>query len=119
MLSQTPSDLSYLDAAHVNSPAGALSELDVVTADGEQLGSIAGVVIEAAAGRARYLDVRSSDWQHPRRYLVEADQLAQIDCGRRQLRLLRGEVTEVESTATFRQFSDDDLLAALFAPRAA
>ena len=52
--------LCYLDAANVNSPAGVLSELDVVTASGEQLGSIAGVVIEAAAGRARYLDIRSS-----------------------------------------------------------
>lgn len=115
------SELCYLDAAHVNSPAGVLSELDVVAANGEQLGSIAGVVIEAAAGRARYLDIRSSGWLRRRRYLVEADQLAQVDPGRRMLRLLSAEVREVQDldTAVLRQFSDDDLLAALFPTRAA
>jgi hypothetical protein len=115
------SELCYLDAAHVNSPAGVLSELDVVTANGEQLGSIAGIVIEAAAGRARYLDIRSSGWLRRRRYLVEADQLAQVDPERKVLRLLSAEVREVQDLdrAVLRQFSDDDLLAALFPTRAA
>ena len=117
-MSNRPSELSYLDAAHVTSPAGALSELDLVTADGEQLGSIAGVVIEAAAGRARYLEVRSADWSRPRRYLVEADQLAQVDTARRQLRLVSGNVAELQPTANLRKFSDDDLIAAMFARRA-
>lgn len=114
-------ELCYLDADHVRSPAGALSELDVILADGEPLGSIAGVVIEAAAGRARYLDVRSSGWLRRRRYLVEADQLAQVDAERKVLRLLSAEVPESQppGTATFRQFSDDDLLTALFPSRAA
>lgn len=114
------SALCYLDAAHVNSPAGVLSELDVVTADGEQLGSIAGVVIEAAAGCARYFDIRSSGWLRSRRYLVEADQLAQVDSGRRTLRLLSADVREVQDldTAGLRPFSDDDLLAAMFPTRA-
>ena len=120
-LDQPISELCYLNAASVNSPAGALSTLDVVTANGEQVGSIAGVVIEAAAGRARYLDVRSSGWLRRRNYLVDADQLAQIDPERKQLRLLTAEVTEVQDidTAALRHFSDDDLLAALFPSRAA
>lgn len=115
------SELCYLDAAHVNSPAGVLSELDVVTVDGEQLGNIAGVVIEAAARRARYLDIRSSGWLRRRRYLVEADQLAQVDPERKMLRLLSADVREVLDldTAVLRQFSDDDLLAVLFPTRAA
>jgi hypothetical protein len=113
------SELCYLDAANVNSPAGVLSELDVVRANGEQLGSIAGVVIEAAAGRARYFDIRSSGWLRRRHYLVEADQLAQVDPERKMLRLLSDEVREVRDLGTLRQFSDDDLLAALFPPRAA
>jgi hypothetical protein len=118
---QPISALSYLDAANVNSPAGVLSELEVVTADGEEFGSIAGVVIEAAAGRAVYLDVRSPGWLRRRRYLVEADQLAQIDPERKQLRLLRADVREVPDldTSALRQFSDDDLLTALFPQRAA
>jgi sporulation protein YlmC with PRC-barrel domain len=115
------SALCYLDAANVNSPAGALSELDVVTADGEKLGNIAGVVIEAAAGRARYLDVRSSGWLQQRHYLVEADQLAQVDSERKQLRLLSTDVKEIAGLdpSSLRQFSDDDLLAAMFRSRAA
>ena len=102
-------------------PGWCTSTLDVVTANGEQVGSIAGVVIEAAAGRARYFDVRSSGWLRRRHYLVDADQLAQIDPERKQLRLLSAEVTEVQDvdTAALRQFSDDDLLAALFPSRAA
>jgi hypothetical protein len=118
---QPTSELCYLDAANVNSPAGVLSELDVVTANGEQLGSIAGVVIEAAARRARYLDIQSSGLQRRRHYFVEADELAQVDPERKTLRLLSAEVNEVPGldTAVLRQFSDDDLLAALFPIRAA
>ena len=120
---QLRSELCYLDAAHVNSPAGVHSELDVVTASGEQLGSITGVVIEAAAGRARYFDVRSSGGLRRRRYLVEADQLAQIDTDGKVLRLVSAGVREVYAEdvdpSALRHFDDDDLMAALFPPRAA
>lgn len=117
---ESSSPLCYLDAAHVGSPAGLLSELHVVSATGEQLGSIAGVVIEPAARRARFLDVQSDGFDR-RHYLVEADYLAQVDAERKELRLLSGEVTEVHhgDSARFRPFSEDDLLTAMFAPRAA
>lgn len=114
------SELSYLDASKVTSPAGALSELDVLSAEGQQLGSIEGVVIDAAARHVRYLSVRSSGWFGSRRYLVQADHLGQIDSERKALRLrvdLRNEA-DLDASA-LREFSDDDLLAALFAPRAA
>ena len=113
---ETSSELCYLDAACVNSPAGVLSEVDVVTAAGRQLGSIAGVVIEAAARRARFLDVRSHGL-HRRRYLLPADHLAQVDSTRKQLRLLTADVPEAErpGAARFRPFSDDDLVAAVMA----
>jgi len=118
---QPPSELCYLDAANVNSPAGLLSELEVVTASGEPFGSIAGVVIEAAAGRARYFDVKSSGWLRRRHYLVEADQLAQVDDARKVLRLVSAEVPEVHGIGIggLRQFSDDDLIAAMFRSHAA
>jgi hypothetical protein len=118
---QPSSELCYLDAANVNSPAGPLSELEVVTASGEPFGRIAGVVIEAAAGRARYFDVRSSGWLRRRHYLVEADQLAQVDDARKELRLVSTDVPEVHGfgTAGLRQFSDDDLIAAMFRSHAA
>ena len=116
------SDLSYLDASKVTSPAGTLAELDVLSAEGRPLGSIEGVVIDAAARRVRYLTVRSSGWFGRRRYVVPADQLGQIEGDRKALRLrvdLRHEAVLDLDADALREFSDDDLLAALFAPRAA
>jgi hypothetical protein len=115
---ESPSELCYLDAARVSSPAGVLADFDVVTASGEQLGSIAGVVIEAGARRARYLDVQSREQRH---YLVQADHLAQVDSDRKQLRLIGTDVPEVAdlSSTEFRPFTDDDLMAAMFPSRAA
>ena len=117
---KSPSALCYLDAAHVDSPAGMLSDFNVVTSAGEQLGSIAGVVIEPAARRARFLDVQA-DGLRGRHYLVEADYLGQVDIERKQLRLLSEEMPEVHhcDSASLRRFSDDDLLTAMFARRAA
>ena len=115
------SELCYLEASKVESPAGVLSELEVLTPEGELLGNIEGVVIEAAARRVRYFDVRSLGWRS-KRYLLEADQLARVEPGRKALRLLvdsaAKQVQSVDATE-LRKFSDDDLLAALFAPRAA
>ena len=116
------SELSYLDASKVISPAGALSELDVLSADGRKLGSIDGVVIDAAAGHVRYLSVRTSGWYGRRRYLVQADHVGQIEAERKALRLrvdLRNEAVHDLDAAALRKFSDDDLLAAMFSPRAA
>jgi sporulation protein YlmC with PRC-barrel domain len=108
-----PSELSYLDASKVTSPAGALSELDVLSPDGRRLGSIEGVVIDAAARHVRYLSIRSSGW----RYFMQADQLGQIEGEGKALRLrvdLRNEAVPGLDAAALREFSDDDLLAALF-----
>ena len=116
------SELSYLDASKVTSPAGVLSELDVLSAEGRRLGSIEGVVIDAAARHVRYLSVRLSGWFGRRRYLVQADQLGQIDGERKALRLLvdlKNEAVQGLDAAALRKFSDDDLLTAMFSPRAA
>jgi hypothetical protein len=115
------SDLSYLDASKVTSPAGVLSELDVLSVEGQRLGSIEGVVIEAAARRVRYLCVRSAGWLR-RRVLVLADHLGQIEVERKALRLrvdLGTEAVHGLDAAALRKFSDDDLLAAMFSAHAA
>src|SRR5262245_9947549 len=80
-------ELSYLDASRVTSPAGVLSELEVLSPDGRRLGSIEGVVIDAAACHVCYLAVRSPGWFGSRRYLLQADQLGQIESERKALRL--------------------------------
>ena len=115
------SELSYLDASKVISPAGALSELDVLSTEGRRLGSIEGVVIDAAARHVRYLFVRTVGWLG-RQYLVRADQLGQIEGERKALRLfvdLKNVAVHGLDVAALRRFSDDDLLAAIFAPRTA
>ena len=119
---QFTSELAYLDASKVISPAGALSELDVLSTEGRRLGSIEGVVIDAAARHVRYLCVRLSGLFGRRRYLVEADQVGQIQDDRKALRLrsdLRNEAVDGLDAAALRRFSDDDVLAAIFAPRVA
>jgi sporulation protein YlmC with PRC-barrel domain len=116
------SELSYLDASKVTTPAGVLSELDVLSAEGRRLGSIEGVVIDAAARLVRYLSVRTSGWFGGGRYLVRADQTGQIEGERKALRLLvdlRNEAVHGLDAAALRQFSQDDLLAAMFPPRRA
>lgn len=119
---QFTSELTYLDASKVISPAGALSELDVLSNEGRRLGSIEGVVIDAAARHVRYLSVRLSGLFGRRRYLVEADQVGQIQGDCKALRLrgdLRNEAVDGLDAAALRRFSDDDVLAAIFAPHAA
>ena len=116
------SALSYLDASKVTSPAGVLSELDVLSADNRRLGRVEGVVIDAGARRVRYLAVRLAGWFRDRRYLVEADQSGQIESERKALRLrvdLGNDAVHGLDTAALREFSDDDLLASLFSPHAA
>ena len=116
------SELCFLDASNVTSPAGALSELNVLSAEGRRLGSIEGVVIDAAARRVRYLSVCSSGWFGRRRYVVQADQLGQIEGERKALRLrvnLEDEAVHGLDTAALRRFSDDDLLTVMFPPRTA
>ena len=116
------SQLSYLDASKVTSPAGVLAGLDVLTTEGKRLGSIQGVVIDAAARRVRYLAVKSSGLFGGRRYLVEADQVGQIEDDRKALRLLvdvRDKAVAGLDTRALREFSDEDLLAAMFTSQAA
>jgi len=115
-LSSTPG-LSYLEASKVTSPAGVLSELDILSVEGSRLGSIEGVVIDAAARHVRYLLVRATGWLG-RRYLVTADQLGQIESERKAIRLtgeLRDEAEHGLDATSLRKFSDDDVLAAMFA----
>lgn len=115
-------ELSYLDASKVTTPAGVLSELDVLSVEGRRLGTIEGVVIDAAAHLVRYLSVRTSGWFGHRRYLVRADQSGQIEGERKTFRLLvdlKNEAVRGLDLAALRRFSEDDLLAALFPPRPA
>jgi hypothetical protein len=115
------SELSYLDASKVQSPAGVLSELDLLSPEGQLLGNIVGVVVDAAARRVRYLSVRTRGWLGRRQYLVQFDEVAEVEGDRKAVRL-RANLREVAvrdlDAQHLREFSDDDLMAALFQSRA-
>lgn len=81
-----------------------------------------GVVIEPAARRVRYYDVPLAGRLRSRRCLVEADQLAHLEPARKALRLrANADIEPVQDldAAALRPSSEDDLITALFAARAA
>jgi hypothetical protein len=93
-----------------------------LSAEGQRLGRIEGVVIDAAARRVLYLSVRSSGLFGRGRYLLHADQLGQIESEGKALRLrvdLRDEAVQGVDAAALRRFSDEDVLAAMFPTYAA
>lgn len=115
-------ELRYLDAQHVQYPQGTLADLNLYTADDEKLGAIGGVLIDPAHRRVRYYVVESPGWFKVRRYLFSADALAvvQPDEGVLRVDMPAADLTPREfDPATARRFSDDDLLASMFAPQAA
>ena len=110
--------LRYLDAAHVEHPRGTLRGVEVCTEQDEQLGALDGVLIEPATRRVRYFVVGSTRFARDR-YVLRADTPAVLDTHDRKLRVdaqrhdlekLRGSVAE---------FSDEDLLTAMFRTPAA
>ena len=120
--STTTSDLSYLDASRVETPVGVLADVELRTATDEPFGTILGVVIDAPARRVRYLDVQVSRGNGGRRTLIDPAEVVVVDARGQTLRL-REDVPPtplpVLEPQTVRPFDDEDLLAAMFPPRAA
>ena len=111
--------LRYLDASKVDSPAGALSGIDVRTEDGKNIGGFDGVLIDPAARCIRYYVVTLRRWFGGRRFLLPADSPAQLETTRKALRFTI-DLPTLESCREFRRgevgnFSDVDLLSAMFA----
>jgi hypothetical protein len=109
-------DLRYLDAGHVHSPLGGLHHLQVLGAHKEPLGRVDGVLIDPVQRRLRFFVVASND-PLERHYLLPIDVPTRMSADRRSLELDAD--VELHDCAEFarsaaRDFSDDDLLAALF-----
>jgi PRC-barrel domain len=120
---RTDSNLRYLSASKVASPAGVLSELDLRTPEDSKLGTVEGVLIDPAARRVCYYAVGRSRLFGRRRYLVPADRLPQLEQDRGTLRvqLSPQELERCPQLDRNRvpEFSDDDLLTAVFAAEVA
>ena len=114
--------LRYLDASKVESPVGLLSQVEVETVNGEQLGDLDGVLIDPTARRIRYYVITPPRRLRQRRYLLPAEEPAQLQPDRKVLRF-QIEPPVLRSCPEFRknavdEFSDEDLLDAMFAKTA-
>jgi PRC-barrel domain len=112
--------LRYLDATHVLSPAGELTDFQVSDTGGFSLGKLTGFIVDPAARRLRYFVVEVARWLSKRRYLVPLCP-ATLEPERQTVRLdcdpsAKKEWREFDDRL-FSRFSDDDLLKALFGPR--
>ena len=118
---RTDSKLRYLSASKVASPAGVLSELELRTPEDSKLGTVDGVLIDPAARRVCYYAVGTSRLFGRRRYLVPADRLPQLERGTLRVQLSPQELERCPQLdpGRVREFSDDDMLTAVFAAQVA
>ena len=115
--------LCYLDASKVRTSIGDLDGVNLRDPDDAELGSLKGVLIEAAARRVRYFVVEAAGRSRTQCYLVPADDPVTLQADRRTLRvdsnatdLMRSGEFKIDSV---RHYSDDDLMAAIFSSPAA
>ena len=118
---RTHSNLRYLSASKVASPAGVLSELELRTPEDSKLGTVDGVLIDPAARRVCYYAVGTSRLFGRRRYLVPADRLPQLERGTLRVQLSPQELERCPQLdpGRVRAFSDDDMLTAVLAAEVA
>lgn len=114
--------LRYIAAEQVDTPAGRLDGTVLVGPSDQAVGTLDGVVIDPAERRVRYFVVRSCGWLTTRCRLVPATP-ARFNSRHKTLHVdIEAEdlpqLPEVRPS-TLARFSDDDLIAALFADRAA
>ena len=119
---ETTADLRYLEADNVNCPSGNLAEFRVVTADAEALGNVSGVLISPATRRCEYFVIKSPGLFSHRRFLLPVDAGAVLEDDPKSLRLTaRKDELDLQAFQlhSVPDFSDDDLLTAMFTRNAA
>ncbi len=110
-------DLRYLKADSVNCPSGTLADFRVVTADAEALGNVSGVLISPATRRCEFFVIASPGLLSQRRFLLPIDAGAVLENDPKSLRLsARKDELDLQSFTlhSVPQFSDEDLLTAMF-----
>lgn len=114
--------LSFLPAAHVDSPVGPLAELELCGHEDEKVGTFDGVLIDPMARRVRYYVVKPAGLWPGRRFLLPVESTISVE---RDARVARLETpSEAHGVLPFdprraKPFSEDDLLEAMFGSTAA
>jgi PRC-barrel domain protein len=113
-----PARLCYLSADRVEGPLDTFDKLEVRGRENLRIGQLEGIIIDPAERRVRYLVVDEARFLRHHHYLLPLAP-TQVDVEHHALRvdLDRDELDEVDEfdADTFPPFSDDDLIASLFA----
>ena len=118
----TTRDLRYLEADSVRCAAGTLAEFPVVSQDAEALGSVNGVLISPATRRCEYLVIESPGIFSRRRYLLPFEAVATVQDEPKRLQIAaRKDELDLQAftPSSVPEFSDEDLLTAMFTRDAA
>ena len=114
--------LRYIDASSINTPMGSLNEMTLVSPTNDDVGKLDGMIFDPWERHICYFVVQSRHWFNTRRYLLPASP-TRIESGERTLHVdvelaaLRA-LPEID-VERYPRMSDDDLISALFSPRAA
>lgn len=117
-MEQMDSTLRYIGAEDVETPSGRLDGTVLVSPHEETVGRLEGIVIDPIRRNVRYFVVASRAWLQSHRHLVPVTP-ARLDVERKALHV----DIEPDDLPRYRQvragmfpkYSDDDLMAALFA----
>jgi len=114
-------DLRYLEANSVRCSAGNLAEFQVCTEDLKFLGSVEGVLISPSSRRCEYFVIESRGFLSQRQFLLPVDSCAVVEEPKTLKIAARKDELELEAftPSSIPQFSDEDLIAAMFAQDAA
>ena len=112
--------LRYISASRVETPGGSLDELDVLNNDESNVGRVEGIVVDPAERQVRYFVLKSRRPFRARHYLMPLAP-ATIDAEHKTLHV-DVETDDLDELVdgpanAFPEFSDDDLITALFAKR--
>ena len=114
--------LRFMNASHVETPAGHLSNVVIVGESDRALGKLDGIIFDPIERRVRYFVIRSRRWWRVHRYLLAAEPL-RVERERKVLRLISksGTLDQLPEVTpdTFSPYSDEDLDDAAFSTHAA
>jgi hypothetical protein len=112
--------LRYLDATHVRHSSGTFEGMTVCTEEDSKLGAVDGVLVDPATRRLRFFVVKTPALLRTRRFLLRADTPAILDENDGKLVVdAHAEDLERFDPRSVQQFSDDDVITAIFSQPAA
>ena len=115
----TADALRYIKADHLSTAAGELEGAPVMSPADQTLGTFAGALVDPTHRNVCFLVVENRQWLMTHSYLLPLG-TTRFDRARHAL-LVDAESTDLQEVRMdqFATFSDEDLIAAMFAPRAA